>query len=232
MKTLTKPSFKETVGITTIDLEDVGLTFSSEIVGPTDFFGLREADYGKGFRMPTMPELVQLVHASLENPEYESAKKVRETLGGYYLTGDTGVLYTKKGMFVQDNPKMIDGRISMNQKSLEKRLGPHKGTGVFFSYDGSIRFVPYDKVKTGKQTPSELSRNPGVIALIGEEIAKKLAKASEHYKLNPYFWALSKVDSPETRVAVLDGFVGRLYVGAYYSEGYVDRCSFGVKSSQ
>ena len=77
----------------------------------------------------------------------------------------------------------------------------------------------------------ELSKNPGVIALTGsEENAEKLARASEHYKVNPYLWALSNVDSPQTRVAdlVSNNFANRLYVNADSSEYNDYRFSFGV----
>ena len=65
-----------------------------------------------------------------------------------------------------------------------------------------------------------------------EENAEKIAKASEHYNENPYFWALSNVDSPKTRVADLYsndfGFVDRLLVYAVNSGVLVSGGSFGV----
>ncbi|MEK6897710.1 MAG: hypothetical protein AABW93_04250, partial [Nanoarchaeota archaeon] len=100
-KTMAKPTFKEIVAVTTIELDD-GLVFNAQRVGPMNFLGLRQADYGQGFRMLTMPELVHLVHASLENKGYETAKNVIKTLKDYWLTGNTGILYVPKGMFVQD----------------------------------------------------------------------------------------------------------------------------------
>jgi len=198
-----------------------------------NFNGLRNADYGQGFRMPTMPELVQLVYASLENQDYKTAKEVVSTLRNYWLAGDTGILYTKNGMYVQDKPKIENGRVSMNEKSLERKLGKHEEKGVVFSNDKSIRFTPYN-YKRGLQSALELSQNPGVIALTGsEENAEKIAKISESYRVNPYFWALSNINSPQTRVAdlVSVGFVG-LEVGAYYSEDGNSKYSFGVKETQ
>lgn len=246
-KATTKPNFREVGGI--INLADVGLTFNAQGVGPMNFPRLRKADYGPGFRMPTMSELVSLVHASLENPEYESARNVVRTLRNHWLTGNTGILYTKKGMFVQDNPKIKYRSISMDKKTLDKILGSHEGKRVVFSDNRKVRFVPYG-FKTGEQTPSELSRNLGVIALVdGEENAEKTAKASEHYRLNPYFWVLSSIESSQpsivaqvtltkkqgaskvVSVAVLDwgNFGDRLGVGASGSEDGGDGCSFGVK---
>ena len=225
-----KPEFREVVTVTNMELPDSGLTFNSQRVGPMNFNGLRNADYGQGFRMPTMPELVQLVYASLENQDYKTAKEVVSTLRNYWLAGDTGILYTKNGMYVQDKPKIENGRVSMNEKSLERKLGKHEEKGVVFSNDKSIRFTPYN-YKRESQSALELSQNTGVIALTGsEENADKTAKASEHYKVKPYFRALSNVDSPQTRVAYLGSynFDVRLYVNAFSSENYA-RYSFGVK---
>lgn len=232
-ETITKPSFKEVMAVTAINLNDVGLKFNTQRVGPMNFAGLRRADYGQGFRMPTMPELVQLVHASLENQDYKTTKEVVSALRNYWLTGDTGILYTQKGMYVQDKPKMENGRLSMNEKTLEKKLGKHKEKGAIFSKDKTIRFAPYG-FKTQSQTPLELSANPGVVAFVGsEENAEKLAKASEHYRRNPYFWALFNVDSPQTRVANLVSNYSdvRLGVDAGYSEDE-DGVSFGIKESE
>jgi len=232
-----KPSFREVVAITTINLDDEGLVFNAQRVGPMNFAGLRQADYGKGFGMPTMPELVPLVYASLENKNYDTAKNVIKTLRNNWITGknnwitgNTGILYIPKGIYVQDNPKLKEGRISMNQKTLERKLGKHEEKGVVFSEDKNIRFIPYG-FKRKSQSALDLARNPGIIALTGsEENAEKLAKVSEHYKLKPYFWALENVDSPQTRVAGLTSgsFDGRLVVDADYSENGGGRFSFGV----
>lgn len=229
-KTIKKPTFKETVAVTTMELPDANLVFNSQRVGPMNFAGLRQADYGLDFRMPTMPELVPLVYASLENKNYDTAKNVIKTLKNHWITGNTGILYVHDGMFVQDNPKLENGRVSMNEKTLEKRLGKHEERGVVFSDDKSVRFVPYG-FKRESQGALELSKNPGVIALTGgEENTEKIARASEHYKVKPYFWALSNVDSPQTRVADLysDDFGDRLDVGAYDSGDGGVRYSFGV----
>jgi len=228
-KTIKKPTFKEVVAVTTMHL-DGGLVFNAQRVGPMNFNSLRNANYGEGFRIPTMPELVQLVYASLENQDYKTAKEVVSTLRNHWLTGNTGILYAKKRMYVQDNPDMENGRISMNQKTLERKLGKHEEKGVVFSDDKKIRFVPYG-FKRESQSALELSKNPGVIALVGnEENAEKLARASEHYKEKSYIWALENVDSPKTRVAGLcsDGFVSRFDVDADDSGDCDDRCSFGV----
>jgi len=228
--TIQKPSFREVIAITTISLDDEGLVFNAQRVGPMNFYGLRKADYGRGFRMPTMPELVQLVYASLENQNYDTAKNVVNTLRDHWLTANTGILYVPEGMFVQDNPKLKDGIISMSQKSLEKKLSSHEEKRVVFSDDKTIRFTPYN-YKRESQTPLELSTNTGIIALVGgEENAEKLARASEHYKLKPYLWALENVSLSQTRVAGLNSssFGRGLAVDANSGGVFVDSFSFGV----
>ena len=229
-----KPRFEEVVAVTTINLPDFGLEFNAQRVGPTNFYGLRTADYGPGFRMPTMPELVPLVYASPKNRDKETAKNVIRSLKENWLTGNTAIHYFPEGMFVEDNPEMKNGRIvTPTQKDLEKRLGSHEEIGIAFSHDKSVRFVP-DGFKRESQTALELARNPGIIALTGsEENAEMLAKASEHYKLDPWFYTLSKVDLPQTRVAGLgsSNFGNRLVVGAGNSEDYDYGGSFGVKNT-
>ncbi|MCX6750505.1 MAG: hypothetical protein NTZ83_03535 [Candidatus Pacearchaeota archaeon] len=71
---ITKPRFEKSMKITTMALPDVNLVFSTKRVEPMSFADLRNADYGKGFRMSTMPELVSLIYASFKNQEYETTK--------------------------------------------------------------------------------------------------------------------------------------------------------------
>src|SRR3972149_4544133 len=116
IETIQKPTFKEVIAFTTMQL-DRGLVFNAKSVSGMGFNGLRNADYGIGFRMSTMPELVQLLYASLENRNYETAKRVINISEDLRLIGNTGILYTKKGMYVQDNPYLKKETISMNQKT-------------------------------------------------------------------------------------------------------------------
>jgi len=217
-------------GITAIILDE-GLVFNAERVGPMNFNGLRQADYGKSFRMPIFPELAHLVYASLENPEYDSAQNVIKALRRFWLTGNTGVHYVPDGMYVQYNPEIREGRIFMDGNELKSKLGSHEERRVVFSDDRTIGFAPKGYSTGEQETYSQLAGNPGIIALArGEEGAEKLVRASEHYRRKPYFWALDNVDSPETRFAGLSSFDlgSRLDVGASGSEDYIARFSFGV----
>ena len=213
-----------------MNLDDVGSIVNSQRVGPMNFICLRDIDYGNGLRMPTMSELLRLVHASFENEECETAKHVIETLKNYCLMGNTGVLYTRDGMYVQDNPD-AQGKIFMEQKTLIGKLGSHVEKGVVFSDNGLVRFTPCE-FKVRILNHSELAKNSGVIALTGSlENAEKLAQISaHHYKSNPFFWALGKVDPPKIRIAGLDSreFGRRLCVVANYFEDPRRRYSFRV----
>ncbi|MCX6750506.1 MAG: hypothetical protein NTZ83_03540 [Candidatus Pacearchaeota archaeon] len=80
----------------------------------------------------------------------------------------------------------------------------------------------------------ELSKNTGIIALVsGEENAEKLARASEHYKGNPYFWAFSHVDFPQEKITIAclgtDILEDWLSVGVLTSEDGNYWGSFGVR---
>jgi hypothetical protein len=225
-----KPRFEEVVGITTMNLPDENLKFNSQKIGPMNFNDLRNADYGEGFRMPTIGEAIPLIYTSLENKDYTTAKKVIKTLKQNWITGNTGILYTPEGMFVQDNPSIKNGKIVMNANQLEKKLGSFEEKGVVFSDDKSIRFTNYD-FQIEFQSSLQLAKNKGVIAYAGgEEKAEQLAEASEYFKIKPYFFALKNVNSPQTRVADLgsDYFGSGLGVDANDSEGFGGRFSFGV----
>jgi len=245
-KQFTNPSFEETE-VPTVDLKDIGFKFNTQVIGPMNFIGLRNANYGYKFRMSTIPELIPLVHVSLENKQYNFAKHVIDTIQAFathpWLMGNTGIHYTSRGMYVQDNPKIKHEKISMDEKILKNKLGSYEEKGVVFSDDRTIRFTPYGfKIKS--QTPSDLSRNSGISALVcGQENAEKLARISSNEviqdKANPYFRAIEKpVPIPQTRVAVLgsytladsiDIFHCGLYVHALYSEESDVGYSFGIK---
>ena len=234
MTTKTKPSFREERKITTMNLDDVGLSFNSQLVGPDNFVNLRKANYGEGFRMPTFGQLAHLVHASLENrKEYKSAQEVVDALRNYWLVGDTSILWTPEGMYAQDFPEIKGDRVSMNERTLKSKLGARQEGDVVYSDDGKVRFTPYG-FKTGEQSASDLSRNAGIIAIFGiPEEAEAIARSSEHYKFNTNFWTPEEVDTPKIRVPDLGsgGFDGGLIVGigGYWGVLGGGGRSFGVR---
>jgi hypothetical protein len=178
---ITKPRFEEVTGITT-----------TPIVGPISFADMRDKAYDAGFRMSTMSELVSLVYASFENPEYETAKNVIKIFKNEWVPANTGVYYSPQGMFALDNPEMENKKIiPFDYKALESKLGKHEEKGVIFSDDKTLRFTPYG-FKIGSQNSVELAKNRGIIALVnGEENADRLAIASQHYNVNPVLFTFS-----------------------------------------
>ena len=84
------------------------------------------------------------------------------------------------------------------------------------------------------QSRRKFLKNAGIATIFGSwENAELIAKSSEHYSINPYFWAFEKVDSPQKRVPALDSvdFGDRLNVSGYYFDGIDCWFSFGVSDS-
>ena len=240
-----KPSFRETVRYDTIDLDDVGLSFRTKSVDGfseglsslgrnyMNFFRLRQADYGEGFRISTVSELIPLVYASLENTDHTRAQGVLRTLEKSLLTGNTAIHYFPEGIFVEDNPAIKNKRlVTPVYQKLESRLGSHEERGVVFSDDRSVRFTPHG-FETKEILSSNLAKNSGIIAFSGgEENSERLAILSEYWPEGSFFWTFENFDSPQTRVACLaerSGFQYRLGVIADLYEGQTPQDTFGVK---
>ena len=100
------------------------------------------------------------------------------------------------GIYIEDNPKIKNNRVSMDKDSLIKRL--ELG-------DRNVRFVPFG-FKIRFQSSSDLARNPFVKALAGEEGAEKLAEVSENYECEPYVWSEDNIDRSIVSVAGLDPY--------------------------
>ena len=187
------PAFEEIVS--SVDLKDVGLVFNAQTFGPASFIDLKRFDYGEGFRMPTISELVPLVYAAMENQRrYKTAEEIMTSMGCGQIVGNTITHFFDDGFFVEDNPRKIKTKVKDSyakiidiiiprQEFLKKRLGSREEQGVVFSGDGNLRFVPYG-FKIGEQSTSEFVTNPGVLAVVkNQENAEKLARFSKHSKL-------------------------------------------------
>jgi len=219
----------------------------SRILGPTTFSALRQANDAFGLRMLSMSELIPVIYSSSRNPGGLISKEVIHRLNYSWLTGDTAILPGSKGIFFQDKSKTEDGRVVMNEKKLENKLGSYQERGAVFSDDRSIRFAPYG-FETELLRSKEIPKNSGVIAWGGSvENAEMLAELSRSYKEPPYFWVKSNVALPEyfgpksnvinprIRIADINGngdSNGRLNIGAdgFEIENNV-RYSFGVPIS-
>lgn len=224
--------FRSPIPNRTFDIKGAGIKFNTQRAGMGDFYELRGADYGSGFRMPTIPELTLLIHGALKTQDHEITNDLLKTLRCNWLTGNMGIFYSPKGIFFQDNPPLVDNQISMKGNALEEKLGKKEEKGVFFSDDGAVRFVPYG-FKLEEQDSCELSKNLGIIALTGSlENAEKLAEASRSWKLKPGFYATADTNSPQIKIPGFgsDNFDGRLIVSINGTGNVITRYSFGVSN--
>ena len=203
---IVKPSFRREGNL--ITLEDVRLIFKEER-NPDLPIKLLQADYGRGFRMATIPQLVSLVYSFSENREDSEARDLAQKLRSCTFVGNTGILFDYDGMFVKDKPEIENEKrfrflpkLVMDAEKLKNMLGSREERGVVFSDDGKIRFTPYG-FKVGSQIPSVLAKNSGVIAIVGsEENAEMLAQASRYYKISPEFFSYNRLHiSPQIRIA-------------------------------
>jgi hypothetical protein len=168
----------------------------------------------KGLYKPTAAETVSLVYEAYQKREREFWK-VREILkdnmswlkllslllpspfskGYCWLWMFTGNLYVpNEGVYIQDNPPVIDKEIHMKKEELVEKLE---------SGDRSVRFVPFG-FKIEEQTPSELEKNPYIVGLVGEEGAEKLAEIVEKYFKEFYVLNFNNVDNEIVRVSALE----------------------------
>lgn len=157
---------------------------NSTLLGPTIWNGLRE-NTRNGFHCATFPETIEILYGLYENKENERVYKLLELLKDKIFCGNTAVLHTAKGMYVQDEP-IIDSNkdvlfADLEERDLEKRLETEEN-GVLYSKDKKIRKVPYN-FKTGYLFPKDFSKNSGLIAIVGsEENAEKTIKLLEFSK--------------------------------------------------
>ena len=177
---------------------DGEVTFIYPFAGPNTFAKVGEQINSQNLIRPTMAQTASLVYSAWQNPEEKYSAEIIKVLKSRWLWAFNGLLYTSKGVYIQDLPKTENGRVSLSLSELEKKL--KQG-------DPSVRFVP-NGYKTGEQSSSDLAKNPFVIDLAGKEGAEKLAEVSDKYKNKPYVYALTNVKGQESRVAALGGSWG------------------------
>ena len=94
-----------------------------------------------------------------------------------------------------------------------------------------VRFVPFG-YQTESMSSLELSKNPYIIALAGEDGAEKLAEVADKHSKKPYLWSFNSVSQPETRVSALYSYWdlgSRLFVDGYDRGGNRYGGAFGVQ---
>ena len=144
-----------------------------------------------GLQAPTMAQTASLVQDAFQsNDKYSQG--IKKIMKDAWLWGFTGNLYMpNKGVYVQDNPEIRDGRVVMDESVLVEKLDAE---------DPSVRFVPFG-YKTESMSALELAKNEYIIALAGEEGADKLAEVTDKHKRSTYLWSFKSVEQPTTRVS-------------------------------
>ena len=199
------------------------ISFVSPAFGPSTYAKVGQEITDAGLERPTMEQTASLAYDAWQNPDEKYSKDIIGKMRTNWLWGFNGLLYVpKEGVYIQDRPEVQNGRVVMDQTDLVKKME---------SGDESVRFVHFG-FKRESQSSLELSKNPFIQALAGEEGADKLAQVSENYKIKPFVWALYNVDNPTIRVASLgsnrdlDG--DRLRVRGYDWGDDNDGYAFGV----
>jgi len=202
------------------------ISFVAPAFGPGTYANVGNQIIESGLAQPTMAQTAHLVHGTWQNPKEKYSSDIINKLKNNWLWGFNGLLYVpNEGIYVQDRPKIKDGRVVMDKNDLANKLG---------SKDPSVRFVPFGTFNREKQSSLELAKNPFVQALAGEEGADKLAQVADKYKFKPFVWTIDKgnVNEPITRVASLYSYrdidVVRLHVNGNYWGDYNVGYAFGV----
>ena len=208
------------------------LTFVYPPVGPSNYLGCLSQLRERNLRGPTLGETVSLLYAAFNSSDKYS-EEIKRIMKNNRFFGFTGSLYLPRGegdysngVIIQDNPEIINGRVSMDKKSLVEKLE---------SRDSSVRFVPFG-YKTEEQTSEELSKNSFIIGLVGQEGAEKLAVISDKHSRGPYVWSFRQVNDELPRVStlgsdgelddyglVVDGGSWDDYDGGGYAFGVLDK---------
>lgn len=206
---------------------DRELTFIHPYKGPSTYAKLAKQLDKDNLQRPTASQNSSLIYsawaAQKESPNEQFSKEIISLLKSNWLACFTGNHYVpNEGVYIQETPKIKEGRVLMEKSDLVKRLEAN---------DPSVRFIPFG-YKIGEQSALELERNPYVIGLIGEEGAQKLAEVSKNYKFHPHVFCSNSVNEPTTRLsallAVLCVYGSGLYVDGGVHDYGRNGCAFGV----
>jgi hypothetical protein len=137
---------------------------------------------GAGLRRPSSSEIASLLRDAWRNRRGEYESKILNISVNDWLLEFSGNLYIPKSreeisdcVLIEYNPFIMGNKLIMDKDSLVRRLQKN---------DPLVKFVPLG-FKTGEQSSRELAKNPYIIARYGEEGARKIARTSVEYMLNP-----------------------------------------------
>jgi len=192
------------------------LTFIYQSKQKGSFINVRNALENQNLSMPTASQITSLVYSAFQE-DNKCSKEIIKLMKSNWLWGNSGILWTPKGVYIQDEPSIVNERVKMSEGELKNNIEKK-----------IVRFVPYG-FKIGKQSTLELSKNGFIRALVGEQGAYKLAEIADKHKRKPYLHGFEKVGNPIQGVASLDSiwFVNAL--GVYGDRGLgKNGCAFGV----
>lgn len=237
---------KQRIEIATLDDDTIRYFAPFQPQGPTTWRKLHDANYGKRpltgepLRQQTFPEAVRMFNfaqAHNNNPAYVP---IIGAVNNTVLTGNTLLLWTQESFYGVDFPNEelvaqlgVDDQSSLSkietklqdQLSKRKRIGEH----VRVSQDGFVRYTPTSVIVYDSQGRNVLATNSVAIVETGSlQTSRGLARSSEHYPNQPFFYGLQNVHGATVRVPGLSGFGGLDLVGNS-SDGGGGRCSFGVR---
>lgn len=157
--------------------------YAKEYVG--DYYEIAHRIEQDGYVMPTFEENIALLFASCEDYFSRYNVLISDALARYPMLGSTAMLYVEgRGLFIQDHPRIEEGRIIMDLEELENKLKTGEPT-VRFSpvldrtqLDGSAHPANKGMITTwtpftGKDGAHKLNR-----------IAHKHLETSVHIPLN------------------------------------------------
>lgn len=165
-----------------------------------------------GLKKSSSGELASLIDDIWKNSRGEYESKILDNLMGGWLWEYTGNLHLLKsneeingGVIIECNPKIIEGKLSMDKNSLIQRLKEN---------DPLVKFVPFG-YKTGIMNFRELLFNPYIIARYGNEGAEKITRISSKYKNNPVLYSSGPTDKEKVVMSGLDNALdnSRLIIG-------------------
>ncbi len=194
------------------------LNFISPDIGSNTYIKAAEQLERNCLKQPTVAQMTSLIYACFKNHKDKHAHEIIRLMKNHLLWGFTGNLYVpNEGVYIQDNPKIEKRELVMDKKDLIKKLE---------SNDSSVRFVPFG-FKLESQSALELSKNPYIIGLAGEDGADKLAQIADMYqgtshvanpaKRDPYVFSFNNVDKEIIRGSAMgsDWLSPRLSIYGY-----------------
>lgn len=187
-----------------------------------------------GLVLPTFSQKTSIDYdAYIEDRDNEYSAELRQMNNNGVGYIRTAVLFDSEGMYAIDLD-CISGLDLINLNDLKAGLNGEKVAEVQFSKDRKSAFASYETIIFGKQKPTDLAKNGGVIALARYmSQVEKQVKVAEQFSYSPYFNALKVSQGVERRFVGLDSnWGGSGLDGNCYCRG-VDACGFasGVRKT-